>query len=518
MAHIAVLERRARDGGSTRPTRRAGEPRFLLWAALGGFAIITALGLRSHTLWFDEMQAWNIARASGSPGDLVANLRYEGHPILWYLPLYALTRLTGNPHAMQVLQFLIAVATAAIVLFRAPLRPAVRVVLLAGYFFAFEYGVFSRSYGLGVLLLVVALTFLARPAPRWVWATAALLALAFTSLPGAVLAVAVAATVVLSPRLRAATPARVMATAVVVGAALVTVLCVPPDDFGTLTPGLGDSSRFGSGIAVRIASSASAAWRALVPVPATVGEWNSNLLDGQPGAVWIEAALAVGLFAALLVALRAHPFARRLWWVGSVGLFAFFVVVTRPEAARHAGFVFLLFVACLWTAAAPPGEPRPETRSLRASGALGILVIVVLAAQVLATLAVYPRASTEDFSRDPVLADAIVAAGLDGRIVSAQDWDATTIGGYVDRDVHSLARDERIRFVTTDERQECGIARLDAASVVCDATAIARRDGAPVAVVVAGELPGYRPLVTNDGASVYVLEPDDAPSSCRRAR
>src|SRR5262245_41361569 len=147
------------------------------WVALGVFALVTAFGIRAHTLWFDELQAWNIARASGSLGDLAHNLRYEGHPILWYLPLFALTRVTGNPHAMQVLQWLIAVATSALVVFRAPFRLVVRVALLAGYFLAFEYGVFSRSYGLGALLLVWALVCLGRRAPRWTWGTVALIAL-----------------------------------------------------------------------------------------------------------------------------------------------------------------------------------------------------------------------------------------------------------------------------------------------------------------------------------------------------
>ena len=33
-------------------------------------SVVTALGLRAHAMWFDELQAWNIARASHSLGDL----------------------------------------------------------------------------------------------------------------------------------------------------------------------------------------------------------------------------------------------------------------------------------------------------------------------------------------------------------------------------------------------------------------------------------------------------------------
>jgi hypothetical protein len=491
----------------------------VLWAALAGFAIVTALGLRAHTLWFDEMQAWNIARASDSLPGLIANLQYEGHPLLWYLPLYVLSRVTDDPHVMQVLQWVIAVSTAGLVLFRAPFRTGVRVALLGGYFVAFEYGVISRSYGLGALLLVTALVLVARPEPRWVGATVALVALAFTSLPGAVLAIALAGTVLLDPALRRLRRARTAGSAVVAAGLAAAVTCIPPDDFGALTPGIGDASRFGSGLGIRVASSLSATWRALVPVPASPGEWNSNLLDHQAAAVWIEAALALGLFVVVLTILRPFPLAQRLWWVGTFGLTAFFVVVTRPEAARHAGFAFLLFVACAWCALAPPAcaatpiaAPAPDVRRLDA------LLVVVLAAQIVATLAVYPTASTRDFSRDRVLADAVRAARLERNIISAQDWDATTIGGYLARDVFSLARGEPITFLTTDERQERGMARLTAPGVACAAVAIADRRGEPVALVVAGAVPGYRPLAVNDGASVYRIDPGSGDGVCDSLR
>ena len=139
-------------------------------------------------MWFDELQAWNIARASHSLGDLFSNLRYEGHPPLWYLPLYALTRVTGDPRAMQLLAWAFAVVVAGLILFRSPFPIPARIALRRGYFFAFEYSVITRSYGLGVLLLVVALVSLGRERPRWTATTVALVLLAWTSLAGAVLA------------------------------------------------------------------------------------------------------------------------------------------------------------------------------------------------------------------------------------------------------------------------------------------------------------------------------------------
>ena len=325
MPRAGVLERPdasspaagASAANAPRPSRRA-----LLVAVFIVAAVGTALGLRGHAMWFDELQAWNIARSSHSLGELYASLRYEGHPIVWYLPLFVLTRFTGNPHAMQVLQWTIATTTFAFVLFRSPFSVPVRITIVAGYFFAFEYGVITRSYGVNALLVVLAAVLLARPRPAWWPAAAVLVLLAWTSLPGAVLAVAYAATVALTSRARWR-----WSLAVGIAAVAAALTCVPPSDFSSsFAPGLAsDASTFGAGGAIRIANAAAGTWRGLVPIPASIGEWNSNLLDGLPGAAWIEAALSLLLFAVILRALRPFPFARRLWWIGSLGYVGFFM-------------------------------------------------------------------------------------------------------------------------------------------------------------------------------------------------
>jgi hypothetical protein len=101
---------------------------------------LTAFGLAHHPMWFDELQGWNIARASRSIPDVFHHLRYEGHPAAWYLVLYALTRISGDPRAMQGVELLIVAATYAVVLFASPFSKPVRVALLAGYTISFESG------------------------------------------------------------------------------------------------------------------------------------------------------------------------------------------------------------------------------------------------------------------------------------------------------------------------------------------------------------------------------------------
>lgn len=514
MAQAGVLARP--DAAVTRPgplAAPAAESRHgVLLAILAVASLITALGLRGHAMWFDELQAWNIARASHSIPDLFTNLRYEGHPVLWYLPLFAITRFTGNPHAMQVLQWAIATGTMALVLFRAPFSIPVRVAVLAGYCFAFEYGVISRSYGLSTLLIVGALVALARPDPRWAAGGVLLALVAWTSLPGAVLAIAVAVTVAWVRRAHYR-----FSGSVLVASAAAAATCIPPRDFSSFAPGLaGSASKFGSGAGVHLASAIAGTWRGLVPIPASVGEWNSNLFDGVAGGIWIEALLAVALVVVVWRVLRPYPFAQWLWAIGSLGYVAFFAVVMLPEQARYAGFPFLLFLAAVWFACAPPGEARTAVDWGRQSrDPLFATLVLVLAAQVVATVAIWPVAITEPFSRDEALAHAVRAAGLERAIVSGQDWDGATVGGYLDRSVYSVVRGAWITYFIHDEREARRFETVTDADVLCAARTIADRRNEPVAVVVDHhQLRGARLVAVSEDAAVFRVDPGSGGSSC----
>jgi hypothetical protein len=507
MAQTGVLERS--DAAPSRPgppaTTVRPPHRGLLVAVLVVAAVITALGLRAHAMWFDELQAWNIARSSHSLGDLYTNLRYEGHPILWYLPLYALTRVTGNPHSMQVVQWCVATATFALVLFRAPFSIPIRVAVIAGYCFAFEYGVISRSYGLSALLVIAALVFLGRREPSWAWGGTMLVLLAWTSLPGAVLAIAVAVAVAWVFRAHF-----MFVGTVLVAAAVSAYTCIPPSDFSSFAPGLGGSaSKFGAGGPVHVASAVAGAWRGLIPIPASVGEWNSNVLDHFPGGVWLEALLAIALFVVILRALRDSEFARTLWWIGSLGYAAFFVIVMLPEQARYAGFPFLLFLACAWLSFAPPErEPRPVATRGEPRELLVVVLIVVLAAQIVATVAIYPIATTEPFSRDEALAQSVHRAHLDDAIVSGQDWDGATVGAYLDRPVYSVVRGEWIQYFIHDEREARRFGKISDQDVLCDAARIAVKRQTPVAVIVDHKIRGAQLVAVSEDAALYRIDPD----------
>ncbi|AWI25364.1 hypothetical protein [Flavobacterium pallidum] len=120
------------------------------------YFVVSLVGILHHELWLDESQHWLLARDSDSFADLMYNLRFEGHPVLWDSLLFLVSRFTHNPLGMQFLHILIATATAFVFLSRAPFSRTFRTLFVFGYFMIFEYSLISRNYILGIFFLFLA--------------------------------------------------------------------------------------------------------------------------------------------------------------------------------------------------------------------------------------------------------------------------------------------------------------------------------------------------------------------------
>jgi hypothetical protein len=141
-------------------------------------AVYNVIRLFRHAMWRDELQAFMVAAASNTPLDLFAKLKYEGHPGLWHLLLWVVTRFTTDPVAMRVLHLVIALGDWVLVWRLSPFRPVGKLLLLLSYYLFWEYFVVSRSYALGVLLgFGFAALQARRPEQRfWPWVLLGLLA------------------------------------------------------------------------------------------------------------------------------------------------------------------------------------------------------------------------------------------------------------------------------------------------------------------------------------------------------
>ncbi len=123
---------------------------FLVYAAahLGMAAV--------HEPFFDEAEAWQIARSVTLKPLFLETPHYEGHPPLWHLILMPLAK-AGAPYELSLSLVSLAFMGTAVflILWRAPFPRLVRLLLPFTYFFFYQYGVISRVYCVLTLAFVL---------------------------------------------------------------------------------------------------------------------------------------------------------------------------------------------------------------------------------------------------------------------------------------------------------------------------------------------------------------------------
>ncbi|HEX7185072.1 MAG TPA: hypothetical protein VF756_24805 [Thermoanaerobaculia bacterium] len=392
------------------------------------FLVIAGIGIARHEMWRDELQAWMLAADSRSPAELLHNMRYEGHPALWHLLLWGISRWTRNPEAMQVLHLGIAAASVFLFARWAPFPPRVRALFAFGYFPLYEYGVVSRNYALG-LLLVLAFCALYPARFRRLLPLGAVLALLANSNPYAwILAVVLAATLVYegvaSEGLRRAVAARPWDAALAAlvfgaGAAVAAIQMIPPPDGGYATSWW---LRLGAEEAYMTLATLVHAYLPL-PDAGDYAAWNTSFLWSF--SYWISALAALVLVALAVRLLRGARPAVFLYAAGTAALLGF-TYFKYFGSLRHHGHHFVLLTACLWLAG-EGGEER--ARSRREAWLTGLLLVHLIGAVTL-----YALDLALPFSAAKATAEFIARQGLAGMpIAGKQDYGASPVGGYLQR-------------------------------------------------------------------------------------
>ena len=421
-----------------------GRNRFAAAVTLA-FVVAGGLGMLRHEMWRDELQAWLLAAESGSLPELFHNLRYEGHPALWHLVLFAVSRVTSAPWVMQVLH--LAIAAAAVFFFarNAPFSRRARALFAFGYFPLFEYGVISRSYSLG-LLLVLAFASLAprRIDPKglsrgYLHLGIVLALLANANAYGWLLAAALAGGLVVEALTRAEARQAVAARAGeallalgiwAVAAALGALQMVPPADGGFAARSSWSFAWDPQKVLLMLASVA----QAYFPLPNVKGEavWNSLLLWRLP--VQVSALLGVAAVAGLAFHLRRSRLALAAYLGGTLILLAF-AYGFYFGWLRHYGHHFVLAVGCLWLARQDEeGAPRRD-----------LPLVLWLTVQMIAGLTLWGLDLMLPFSNAKAVARLLAEAPLPAAV--SPDYLGTPVSGYLGRPIDNLETLEPVTFV-----------------------------------------------------------------------
>jgi hypothetical protein len=118
------------------------------------FFILSLIGIFRHEIWLDEAQHFLIARDSRNLAELFSICRFEGHPILWDILLFIITRFSSNPFWMQIIHILISCITVYFLL-KSKLNLVEKILIIFGYYIFYEYNIISRNYGMSALMMIL---------------------------------------------------------------------------------------------------------------------------------------------------------------------------------------------------------------------------------------------------------------------------------------------------------------------------------------------------------------------------
>lgn len=153
--------------------------------SFAAYIILLSIVAAFHEPWFDEAQAWQIAKCASFYDMIFTIPHYEGHPPLWYLILIPFAK-TGMPYefSLAFVNILFSAAAVWILMFKTKLPDLMKLTLPFTYFFFYQYGVVSRPYSVMCFALMLCAVFYREKSVKPVRMVFALALLCLTSAYG----------------------------------------------------------------------------------------------------------------------------------------------------------------------------------------------------------------------------------------------------------------------------------------------------------------------------------------------
>ena len=403
------------------------------------FLLLSIVGVLEHEMWRDELENWLVPRDSSSLAELFHIRRYGGHPALWYLILYPLSRFTRDPLAMQLVH--VVLASAAIFIFArwSPFSRLQKLLFTFGYFPFFEYAVISRNYVVTELLIFAFCALLGTARSRPLYLAIVLFLLANTTIYGLIIAIAMTLAllyrwVIESRTSGAVAPGwkeMVLSLTIVAGGVAAAVLSVmqPPD--------AGFAAAWNLNLDLRKAAIVlTTIFQAYVPVPNFFNYhfWNTNIFMRGAGSI------AAAFLSAGLLAFSAALFARTravllLYVTGTLGILLF-TYLKYYGYLRHNGNLYLVLIACLWLSSSVSEKAQPTSSPVRSfiQRYRGAFITALLCLHIPGGIFAWGMDLVYPFSAIRATAEYLKAAGLqEMRVIGSDERFVSPITGYLEK-------------------------------------------------------------------------------------
>jgi hypothetical protein len=387
-----------------------------------------------HEMWRDELNPWMIARYSSTIPELLHNMRYEGHPVLWYIVLWLTTRVSITPEAAQYVHLALAAASVWLFVRYAPLPRLWRLLYAFGFYPFYQYAIVARGYALCTLGLFAFCALFRARGTRLLPLAVILLLLANADVYGWFYAVALTVTLgaVWIEDRRSGNVWKISISESIFSAALVAfgilispLLTIPPKDCSQFAPWHVGFDPDRISVLIRGMS------------------FSYNI-----GAEWIYPILNLPIFVVLTLAfLRKRPVA--VMWLSLCASLAVFYYVKFDPIYWHKGMVLVYLMAAFWVSTEFRERPLSSAWldglsrwSGRRSGTLMLLVLLFFI--------VYGAKWVIDDIRRPYSAAKYAAEYIrshslaDRVIVGDWDYSASSVSAYLDRPLYYPAAKNKL--------------------------------------------------------------------------
>lgn len=462
------------------------------------------MGILNHAMWRDELNPWLMARDSNSLIELFQNIKYEGHPGLWYICLYLLNQLTHNPIAMQLTHLILATGFIYIFLRFSPFPRWQKVLFAFGYLPFYEYLLISRNYIIGLLLISAFCALYNTRRKSYIILSTLLFLLAnanayclFISL---VLGLALIAEYSLRKQLAECLTASrtniiLSLTLYFLGIAASLAQLIPPAD-STLQGGLAKWTLH---------------WDIRHLAKALIRIWNSYIVILVPGDANIEvflfAVLALGLFVFASTVFIRKPIPFLIYTLGTLEIILF-TYVKFLGSARHYGHLYIVLIASLWIATYYPNSNlllQPLTNGTKRIQSVirswlkftekykTIFITVILSTQLVAGIVAFSRDLMVPYSAARATATYIQNQHLENKfMVGSRDATVSPLCGYLNRQIYYPERQGLGSFVLfNSQRQD-----VDVATVLAQVSQLIQQKPEPILLILNNELTTARADLT----------------------
>jgi hypothetical protein len=418
------------------------------FAAAICFALVSAFIMLFHEMWRDEYQAWQIASFSKSFSELFHNIRYEGHPAMWFVLLHIFSFISDSPVTMQIVHLVISTATVFIIFRFAPFTFIEKILLVGGYFFLYEYNIISRNYAISVLLIALICIQLSRLKFNGLLTGVLLFLLCNTNLYGGIIAAVfgfyLLAGMIINNKLSKNNFDIWISLFFLLAGLILLYFQLDPASHVKAN----DYYKWENGFSInRILAVGGEFFDVLFPVPSldVKNSFGKNLVDG---ALLIKTLIVLVPFLITLNSLKRNKRLLLTYVFGSIVLFTI-LYFNQHTSLRHEGFLFILYVLIMWIAL--DQNAISWKNNITGKRVFTFLLIIQCAGGILAAGkdVVYP------FSNIGEAGKFALKEGYDKIPVSGiADYLVSPFSTFTRKPIFTAERKEEIYFITWDDNRK----------------------------------------------------------------